>query len=209
MLDAEIENDENLTVVLTEEEKSFLRNQKTGWIFFTPTDLLKKYLEVNARIIGFNVDPDFNNCLDGLIMLDVCNLPAGFVSALSKDQNGEEVVRRLRGSARSCPARPTSVLRWPARRPGSAAAAWCEGARGSWASALPRSVAALVVLDQGTHAGVGGQVGQRLHQAGLQRVADRVQPRRVVQRQDGDVAVAGALQFSVGGHGRSAGLAAG
>jgi putative hemolysin len=60
--------------------------------------LLKKYLEVNARIIGFNVDPDFNNCLDGLIMLDVCNLPAGFVSALSKDQNGEEVVRRLRGS---------------------------------------------------------------------------------------------------------------
>lgn len=58
--------------------------------------LLKKYLEVNARIIGFNVDPDFNNCLDGLIMLDVYNLPAGFVSALSKEQDGEEVVRRLR-----------------------------------------------------------------------------------------------------------------
>jgi putative hemolysin len=58
--------------------------------------LLKKYLEVNARIIGFNVDPDFNNCLDGLIILDVYNLPAGFVNALSKDQDGEDVVSRLR-----------------------------------------------------------------------------------------------------------------
>jgi len=58
--------------------------------------LLKKYLEVNARIIGFNVDPDFNNCLDGLIMLDIHNLPAGFVSSLSKDQNEAEVARRLR-----------------------------------------------------------------------------------------------------------------
>jgi hypothetical protein len=58
--------------------------------------LLKKYLEVNARIIGFNVDPDFNNCLDGLIMLDVYNLPAGFVTALSKDQDEEEVARRLK-----------------------------------------------------------------------------------------------------------------
>ena len=58
--------------------------------------LLKKYLEVNARIIGFNVDPDFNNCLDGLIMLDVYNLPSGFVSALAKDQDEEEVARRLK-----------------------------------------------------------------------------------------------------------------
>jgi len=58
--------------------------------------LLKKYLEVNARIIGFNVDPDFNNCLDGLIMLDVYNLPAGFVSSLSKDHDEAEVARRLK-----------------------------------------------------------------------------------------------------------------
>jgi putative hemolysin len=50
--------------------------------------LLKKYLEVNARIIGFNVDPDFNNCLDGLIMLDVYNIPADFVNALSREKEG-------------------------------------------------------------------------------------------------------------------------
>jgi putative hemolysin len=49
--------------------------------------LLKKYLELNARIIGFNVDPDFNNCLDGLIMLDVYNIPAEFVNALSRGKD--------------------------------------------------------------------------------------------------------------------------
>lgn len=50
--------------------------------------LLKKYLELNARIIGFNVDPDFNNCLDGLILLDVYNIPAEFVNALSRGKEG-------------------------------------------------------------------------------------------------------------------------
>lgn len=50
--------------------------------------LLKKYLELNARIIGFNVDPDFNNCLDGLILLDVYNIPAEFVNAMSQGKEG-------------------------------------------------------------------------------------------------------------------------
>jgi putative hemolysin len=58
--------------------------------------LLKKYLEINARIIGFNVDPDFNYCLDGLIMLDVYNLPSEFVSAISRDQDENAVAKRLR-----------------------------------------------------------------------------------------------------------------
>lgn len=60
--------------------------------------LLKKYIEVNARIIGFNVDPDFNNCLDGLIMLDVYNLPADFVRALSKDMSEESIRQRFPGT---------------------------------------------------------------------------------------------------------------
>ncbi|MCA1740906.1 MAG: lysophospholipid acyltransferase family protein [Bacteroidales bacterium] len=58
--------------------------------------LLKKYLELNARIIGFNVDPDFNNCLDGLIMVDVYNIPAEFVKALSRDQSEEDIGKRFR-----------------------------------------------------------------------------------------------------------------
>jgi putative hemolysin len=58
--------------------------------------LLKKYLELNAKIIGFNVDPDFNNCLDGLMMLDVYNIPADFVNALSKDMDEVEVRQRFK-----------------------------------------------------------------------------------------------------------------
>jgi hypothetical protein len=58
--------------------------------------LLKKYLELNAKIIGFNVDPDFNNCLDGLIVVDVYNIPAEFVNSLSRDQSEEEIRERFR-----------------------------------------------------------------------------------------------------------------
>ena len=32
--------------------------------------LLKKYIYQSGKIIGFNVDPKFNNCLDGFIILD-------------------------------------------------------------------------------------------------------------------------------------------
>lgn len=37
--------------------------------------LIKKYLKQNAKIIGFNIDPKFNSALDGLIILDLKDLP--------------------------------------------------------------------------------------------------------------------------------------
>jgi putative hemolysin len=37
--------------------------------------LLKKYIKQNARVIGFNVDPKFNNAVDGLMYIDIQNLP--------------------------------------------------------------------------------------------------------------------------------------
>ncbi|MFB6317629.1 lysophospholipid acyltransferase family protein [Saccharicrinis sp. FJH54] len=37
--------------------------------------LIKKYLSQNARVVGFNVDPDFNYSLDGLMILDINDLP--------------------------------------------------------------------------------------------------------------------------------------
>jgi putative hemolysin len=33
--------------------------------------LLKHYLKLDGRLLGFNVDPEFANCLDGLILVDV------------------------------------------------------------------------------------------------------------------------------------------
>ena len=47
--------------------------------------LLKKYLHQNARILGFNRDPLFNNALDGLMLLDVNDLPAETVESLQRE----------------------------------------------------------------------------------------------------------------------------
>jgi len=60
--------------------------------------LLKKYIKLNAKIIGFNVDPKFNNCLDGLIVLDVCNVPKNTIESLSKEANDGSILERFYSS---------------------------------------------------------------------------------------------------------------
>lgn len=52
---------------------------------FTLPVLLKKYLHQNARILGFNIDPKFNNALDGLMVLDLHNLPEETVQNLQRE----------------------------------------------------------------------------------------------------------------------------
>lgn len=37
--------------------------------------LVRKYFSCGARVVLFNVDPDFNNCLDGLIFLKLSDFP--------------------------------------------------------------------------------------------------------------------------------------
>ena len=54
---------------------------------FTLPILLKKYIGQNAKIIGFNVDPAFNNSLDGLMILDLNDLPADSIENLRDDIN--------------------------------------------------------------------------------------------------------------------------
>lgn len=46
--------------------------------------LLKKYLLLNARIVGFNRDPKFNDALDALMFLDLTKLPERTVEDLRK-----------------------------------------------------------------------------------------------------------------------------
>ncbi|NMC37326.1 MAG: GNAT family N-acetyltransferase [Bacteroidales bacterium] len=58
--------------------------------------LLRKYLEINGRIIGFNIDPKFNDCLDGLLILDLYNVPVDYLKGLSKEMNIDSVVERFR-----------------------------------------------------------------------------------------------------------------
>jgi hypothetical protein len=33
--------------------------------------LLRQYLKLGGKLLGFNVDPDFSNVLDGLILVDL------------------------------------------------------------------------------------------------------------------------------------------
>lgn len=46
--------------------------------------LVKKYLKINAKIIAFNIDPSFNDVLDGFIFLDLHSVPAEMIEAVSK-----------------------------------------------------------------------------------------------------------------------------
>jgi putative hemolysin len=57
--------------------------------------LLKKYIKLNAKIIGFNVDPKFNNCLDGLIVLDIYDVPKNTIESLSKEANDGSLLERF------------------------------------------------------------------------------------------------------------------
>ncbi|MDX9881724.1 MAG: GNAT family N-acyltransferase [Prolixibacteraceae bacterium] len=57
--------------------------------------LLKKYIKLNANIIGFNVDPKFNNCLDGLIILDLFDVPKNTIESLSKEANDGSILERF------------------------------------------------------------------------------------------------------------------
>jgi len=49
--------------------------------------LVKRYLQLKSNVLAFNIDVDFNNCLDGLILLDLKNVPEKTLLMLSKDMN--------------------------------------------------------------------------------------------------------------------------
>jgi hypothetical protein len=51
--------------------------------------LLKKYLKQNGKIVEFNIDPKFNNALDGLLVLDMYDVPPETISSLSKEINDD------------------------------------------------------------------------------------------------------------------------
>lgn len=57
--------------------------------------LLKKYLQLNGKIISFNIDPKFNECLDGLFILDIFDVPIETISSLSKEIRDESIMDRF------------------------------------------------------------------------------------------------------------------
>lgn len=57
--------------------------------------LIKKYLKQNAKIISFNVDPKFNKTLDGLMVLDLFNLPVETIKGLTKENCSADIFNRF------------------------------------------------------------------------------------------------------------------
>jgi putative hemolysin len=57
--------------------------------------LLKKYLHLGGKIACFNVDPLFNNSLDGFLILDLNKIPQDIILSLSKDIDNNLIKRRF------------------------------------------------------------------------------------------------------------------
>jgi putative hemolysin len=57
--------------------------------------LLKKYLGLNAKIIAFNIDPKFNNYVDGMLVLDVFDIPKPIIDSLTKEVNDFSLLNRF------------------------------------------------------------------------------------------------------------------
>ena len=47
--------------------------------------LLKKYIKQNAKLVAFNVDPKFNNAVDGLMYLRIADLPDSTVKPVLEE----------------------------------------------------------------------------------------------------------------------------
>jgi putative hemolysin len=56
--------------------------------------LIKKYLQLNSHIVGYNVDHDFCDALDALMILDIEQVPENRLQMILKDMT-EEVAQRF------------------------------------------------------------------------------------------------------------------
>ena len=51
--------------------------------------LIKKYIKQNAKVIAFNVDPLFNNAIDGLMYIKIADLPESTVKPVMEEFQAE------------------------------------------------------------------------------------------------------------------------
>lgn len=51
--------------------------------------LIKKYIKQNAKVVAFNVDPMFNNSVDGLMYIRISDLPESTVKPVLEEFQAE------------------------------------------------------------------------------------------------------------------------
>ena len=49
--------------------------------------LIKKYIKQNARVVAFNVDPLFNNAIDGLMYIRISELPESTIKPVLEEMS--------------------------------------------------------------------------------------------------------------------------
>ena len=59
--------------------------------------LLRQYLKLNARLIGFNIDPDFGDALDALMMVDLATVDPAILNRYLGRQEAAQFLARHRG----------------------------------------------------------------------------------------------------------------
>ncbi len=57
--------------------------------------LFKKYISLGAKVLTFNVDPDFNYCIDGFMILDLYDVPINVVKSMAKEFNEDQLLDRF------------------------------------------------------------------------------------------------------------------
>lgn len=58
--------------------------------------LVKKYIKINCKMVDFNVDPAFNFCVDGLVLLDLNDVPKSEIEILTKgDPDSGKIFERF------------------------------------------------------------------------------------------------------------------
>jgi putative hemolysin len=57
--------------------------------------LLKKYLQLGGKIACFNIDPKFHDSLDGLMVMDLFDVPMEVITTLSKEVNDDSILERF------------------------------------------------------------------------------------------------------------------
>jgi len=63
--------------------------------------LIKKYIKQNARVVAFNVDPLFNNAVDGLMYIKISDLPESTVKPVMEEFQAELERKMAEGNGQS------------------------------------------------------------------------------------------------------------
>jgi len=75
-------------VKLTDEDKEFVFDESKADLNKFDS-LIKKYIKQNAKVIAFNVDPLFNNAVDGLMYIRIADLPESTVKPVMEEFQAE------------------------------------------------------------------------------------------------------------------------